>query len=85
VTLRRFVPKTPAGWLSLGLLAVLLTIGGFQATNPHSYVSEAISRITETGSGPEAKLTDLSSVDQLQAAFNADAGKPRLILLLSPT
>jgi hypothetical protein len=82
---RRFVPKTPGGWLTAGLLVVLLTIGGLQATNPHSYVSEVIARIAETESGPEARLTDLSSVNQLQAAFNADAGKPRLILLLSPT
>jgi hypothetical protein len=85
VTLRRFVPKTPGGWITAGLLALLLTIGGLQAANPHSYVSEVIARIAEAGSGPQAKLTDLSSVDQLQAAFNADAGKPRLLLLLSPT
>ena len=82
---RRFVPKTSGGWLTAGLVLLLLTIGGLQATNPHSYVSEAIARIAETGSGPEAPLTDLSTVNQLQAAFNADAGKPRLILLLSPT
>jgi hypothetical protein len=30
-------------------------------------------------------LKDISSVDELAARFNADAGKPRIILLLSPT
>ena len=30
-------------------------------------------------------LTDLHAVDDLQTAFNQDAGKPRLILLVSPT
>jgi hypothetical protein len=30
-------------------------------------------------------LSDLSSVDELKARFNGDAGKPRIVLLLSPT
>jgi hypothetical protein len=30
-------------------------------------------------------LRDISSADALKARFNADAGKPRIILLLSPT
>ena len=30
-------------------------------------------------------LSNLTSVDELKARFNADAGKPRIILLLSPT
>ena len=30
-------------------------------------------------------LNDLTDLSQLQAAFNADQGSPRLILLLSPT
>jgi hypothetical protein len=30
-------------------------------------------------------LTDLHSVNDLQARFNADTGHPRLILLVSPT
>ncbi len=32
-----------------------------------------------------AGLADLESIGQLQAKFNEDAGRPRLILLLSPT
>jgi hypothetical protein len=30
-------------------------------------------------------LTDLQSVGDLQARFSQDAGKPRLVLLVSPT
>jgi hypothetical protein len=42
------------------------------------------------GSGGEqaaapARVADLTSVDQFRAAFDAAAGRPRLVLLLSPT
>lgn len=38
------------------------------------------------GCGPGAPtLTDISSVDTLKAGFNRDAGKTRIVLLLSPT
>jgi len=32
-----------------------------------------------------AELDDLSTVDELRLAFEHDAGKPRVVLLLSPT
>ena len=35
--------------------------------------------------GPPAPLHDLDAVADLKLAFNAAAGAPRLILLLSPT
>jgi hypothetical protein len=30
-------------------------------------------------------LSDLEGVDELRAEFNREAGKPRIVLLLSPT
>ena len=35
--------------------------------------------------GQDTTLTDLRSVDDLRTRFDADAGSPRLILLVSPT
>jgi hypothetical protein len=71
-------------WPTLLLIAVLIAVVTAQARNQTSYVSEAISRITE-GPGTSVGVRDLSSVAQLQTQFNADEGRPRLILLLSPT
>jgi hypothetical protein len=34
---------------------------------------------------PGVRLTDLRSVGQFQALFNADVGTPRLVLIFSPT
>ncbi len=31
------------------------------------------------------RLQELDSIDELRERFNADRGKPRLVLLLSPT
>lgn len=33
----------------------------------------------------EPQLLELDRIEQLQARFNADAGQPRVVLLLSPT
>jgi hypothetical protein len=35
--------------------------------------------------GQDTTLTDLRSMDDLRARFDADAGSPRLVLLVSPT
>ena len=37
------------------------------------------------GSAAADELEELESVQELRERFNADAGKPRLVLLLSPT
>lgn len=79
------VSCTRRGWLTAALLVGVVMVAAVQAGNPHSYLSEAVARIGETVAGPEASITDINSIDQLQSAFNRDAGHPRLILLLSPT
>jgi hypothetical protein len=81
----RLVAAARSRWLTVGLIALVVAVAAVQLGNPHSYVSEAVARLGETGSGPDAPLTDLTSVDQLRSAFNRDGGHSRLILLLSPT
>ena len=39
----------------------------------------------DAGSAAAERVTVVSNVLQLRAAFNEDAGKPRLLLVLSPT
>jgi hypothetical protein len=34
---------------------------------------------------PAEALTDLATLDQFRATFNAESHKPRLVVLLSPT
>jgi hypothetical protein len=80
-----FLPRTRGGLLTAIVIAVVLVAAAVQLANPHSYLSEAVNRVAETGSGPDAPLTDLTSIDQLRSAFNVDVGHPRLLLLFSPT
>jgi hypothetical protein len=37
------------------------------------------------GGGATPTLSDLNGVEALKTQFNRDAGKPRIVLLLSPT
>lgn len=47
--------------------------------------AEATTPATQSTAPDEVGLTDLTSVEQLRAAFNEDRGTARLLLLLSPT
>jgi len=67
------------------MIAALVVVAVIQISNPHSYLSEVIARVGEVGSGNDAPLTDLRSIDQLESAFNGDGGHARLLLLFSPT
>ena len=76
----------------LTVAVFVVVFGGFLALTPHgrqfasSYGPEMATRASEAfSSTPAAPVTDLTSVGQMQADFNAAAGQPRLILLLSPT
>jgi hypothetical protein len=73
-------PPTPAqrrnpiisGLFVLGLLAVAFFLVKYVSDN-------AIPDV------PGVTLTDMHSIEDLRAHFNADAGAPRLVVLLSPT
>ena len=41
--------------------------------------------VTTCGAAATPTLREIASIDQLEAAFERNAGKPRLVLLLSPT
>jgi hypothetical protein len=73
------IPPVQAG-LALVLIAVVL-VGAFVVGT--GYSTEILARSGEHG--PSANVVDLRSVDQLQAAFNADGGTARLLVLFSPT
>lgn len=45
----------------------------------------ATSALSQSAEAPPSALADIERVDQLKTIFNADAGKTRIILLLSPT
>jgi hypothetical protein len=60
--------------LRLGI--ALLLVAGLTIT---------VQRVLRPAPPPGVTLTDLQSVEQLRATFNADRGSPRLIVILSPT
>ena len=64
-------------WLLPALLALALAGCGHAG---------AVSAPWERSAPPAGlTLTDLHTIGHLQSAFNQDTGKPRLILLVSPT
>jgi hypothetical protein len=48
-------------------------------------VAVAVAIVTMPGAAPAASLAQLSGMSELKGWFNAHTGRPRLILLLSPT
>src|SRR4029077_18244147 len=73
--------KTPRRLITGLMIAALVAVAVVQISNPHSYLSEVIARVGGVGSGNDAPLTDLRSIDQLESAFNGDGGHARLLLL----
>lgn len=59
------------------LLAVVITGCGQMNQNARSAANQPVTAAMT--------LTDLHAVSDMQARFNQDAGKPRLLLLVSPT
>jgi hypothetical protein len=60
-----------ARWLIIAALGMVMLLAAWWGTQRQTATAEPVSTIT--------------SIDQLAVAFNADAGKPRVILLFSPT
>lgn len=69
--------------LIIWIAAVVVVIAVALSVGRGGYVGELISRVGETGS--PVPIRDLNDITVVQQAFNADAGTPRLILLVSPT
>ena len=70
--------------LAFALIAALITWGR-SSTLPPTKTPATVT--LAPGATPPAGLavTDLRDVGQLQARFNADQGRPRLVLALAPT
>ena len=45
----------------------------------------AVAISTSCSGDKKGTLQDLNNIDELKTLFNHDAGKPRIVLLLSPT
>jgi hypothetical protein len=57
----------------------------FARTVLHLVLLLSVALATGCRSNRAPTLSDLSGVEALKTRFNADAGKPRIVLLLSPT
>jgi hypothetical protein len=70
--------------IATGALA-LASCGGSDGTTPPPVAGDGPAAGPATEPSSKAALVDVSSVRELRQRFNADAGLPRLLLLLSPT
>ena len=75
--MRRRSPVRVILWLVPALLALVLAGCGHSGAAAVPWDRPA--------PPPGLSLTDLHDIGELQDTFNQDAGKPRLILLVSPT
>jgi hypothetical protein len=74
--MRRGARQAIFGWPLLLLAAVLTGCNWSGAFTPPA---------NRPAAPADTSLTDLHAVGDLQARFDQDAGKPRLLLLVSPT
>jgi hypothetical protein len=72
--------------LAIALLVLLVAAVIIVVPEGRLYAAEVATRAQEKATNaPTAKLTELTSIDQLKDAFNSAGGQARLILLFSPT
>jgi predicted small lipoprotein YifL len=72
----------------VGLLAALLALAGCGGSDPATVEPAATSAPEASSPAPAAEtgeIRDLANVLALRSDFEADAGKQRVLLLLSPT
>jgi hypothetical protein len=83
----RPLPKDPRSRLALFALIAsgALALAGCTGSDGSTAAAERPTAGTPTEPSPKATLVDVSSLGELRERFNADAGHPRLLLLLSPT
>jgi hypothetical protein len=67
---------------ALSIALVVLALTAAYAVR-RGYPAEFRDRLGERGT--PAQVVDLQDIGELQAAFNQDAGTPRLVVLFSPT
>ena len=73
--------------LSAAALAVFVLVGcssGGGSSSDGTTSAKSAAKAASARPSP-GKLGDLESVEQLRSLFNADSGRPRLIVLASPT
>jgi hypothetical protein len=62
-------------------IAIAVTVASGCGSSDHSSASDSAGSPASGRTG----LTEITSIDQLRELFNAQSGKPRLILLAAPT